>query len=578
MNKKSRILKRVGVCFLASLTAFSMVGCGDGETILRDEKTINIRMYRGGYGTTYMTKLIEKFEALYEEEGYKVNLLTPSAEVTPAIAVQELYTANDWADMYFCGIGAATNFVKGDYGLLVSDLTDVWNSKPIGFDGIEEEETLKEKCIINIDESVQLIDGKVYAIPSKTSIGGLLVNKEKLDAYGLEIPKTTKEMIDVFEGIYLGTNGEEGALTTDVYPLTFLGGENGYPLHYVNTFLAQYVGKDVYDQMLAFEDAEGNILLDQADGYKIFENKGYEEMFKVLYQMHDAAYVAPGSMTNTLAGAHIKIMSEGGAVFMSDGDWAYNEIITDYPEEIKNLVFANFPVISALGVKLFGADTTYKFDAAKCEEVLRYFIDAADDGETVAAAVAAAKTEKGWDIQEKDAQEVMEARGLYYSRSGKEGGGSGAVVVSKKTSNLEICKLFLRMMASDDNSTLYNQESNGFTSYMNDFSLVKDNSYVQNLKTIFNHQYAQPVQFTPTSARRQTTANSELLPEAGTFVVNGIIQKGLTIYGNGDYDKTATNSIYENAAKEAAGKELTRAQSQWDNWKSAWEEYKASLN
>lgn len=574
MSKNMKIIKRGSLCLLAAITAFSMVGCGKKESLIRDEKTINIRMYKGGYGSTYMTKLIDKFEALYEDEGYKVNLLTPSAEVTHSLAMQELYSEDDWADMYFCSISSADLFVDGDYGLLVSDLTDVWESKPIGFDGAEEDVTIKDKCIVNIDENIQKIDGKVYTVPIAESVGGMIVNKAKLDAYGLEVPKTTNEMIEVFEGIYQGANGVEGSLTTDVYPLTVLGGENGYPLHYVNAFFAQYMGMDGYEQTLAFEDAEGNVLLDRADGYKMFENKAYEELFKVLYQMHDSAYVAPGSMTNTIADAHIKIMSKGGAVFMSDGDWAYNEIITDYPEEVKSLAIVNFPVISALGEKLFGVGTSYKFDEAKCEEALRYFIDAADAGKTVTEAVAAAQTEKGWTILENDAQEVMEARGLYYSRSGKA---SGGVVVSKKTKNLEICKLFLRMMASDDNATLYNQEANGFTAYMNDFSLVKDNSYVKNLETILNHKYAKSVQFSATSARKQTSASDALLPNAGTFVVNGIIQKGITVYGNGDYEKTGTKAVYENAAKTAAQKELSNATTQWANWKSAWDEYKAGL-
>lgn len=85
---------------------------------------------------------------------------------------------------------------------------------------------------------------------------------------------------------------------------------------------------------------------------------------------------------------------KGGAVFMSDGNWAYNEIITNYQERIENLAFANVPVLSAVGVKLFGKQTAYGFDDDLCEEILSLVIDKTDEGKTAEEIIEEVKTER----------------------------------------------------------------------------------------------------------------------------------------------------------------------------------------
>lgn len=545
----------------------TLTGCGAKESVVRDEKTINIRACIGGYGDSWLRALADKFNEVYADKGYKANVLASSTDLESKVAMKELYSKDDWVDLYFVNVNnTMAQFTEsgGEYGQLVADLTDmVWNNTAINFNGEEESKTLiSEKMQVSLPDDVLKVNGRVYGFNTSNDIGGMIVNTAKLAKYGVtRIPKTTNELFDVFELIYEGdaSKGIKGSLESNIFPVTFLGGDNGYPIHFVTAWQAQYAGIEEYERFYGYTDESGNDRLE--DGYKVYDDESLNKMLEAMFNMYDSSFVASGSNNNSIDTAHIKIMSDkGGAVFMSDGNWAYNEIITNYQSSINNLAFANVPVLSAVGVKLFGKNTTYGFDDDKCEQVLSFAIDKTDEGKTAAEIVADAKSEKGWDLNEREVTEVMKARGIYCSRSALAAG----AFVAEKSQVKDLCYLFLRMFASDDNATLYNRECNGFTAYMTDFSKAKDTGYNKQCQAIVKTAYATPVWMNSTDLRLKMGHNNLIFPNSDLSFVSKIIGKQATIYKDGK--KTGDKSLYAKNAEDMLVEVRAYAKDNWAEW------------
>ena len=545
----------------------SFTGCGAKEDVVRDEKTINIRACIGGYGDSWLRALAAKFNEVYADKGYKANVLASSTDLESKVAMKELYSKDDWVDLYFVNVNnTMAQFTEsgGEYGQLVADLTDtVWNNTAINFNGEEESKTLiSEKMQVSLPDDVLKVNGRVYGFNTSNDIGGMIVNTDKLAKYGVtRIPKTTNELFDVFELIYEGdaSKGIKGSLESNIFPVTFLGGDNGYPIHFVTAWQAQYAGIEEYERFYGYTDESGKERLE--DGYKVYDDESLNKMLEAMFNMYDSSFVASGSNNNSIDTAHIKIMSDkGGAVFMSDGNWAYNEIITNYQSSINNLAFANVPVLSAVGVKLFGKDTTYGFDDDKCEQVLSFAIDKTDEGKTAVEIVADAKSEKGWDLNEREVTEVMKARGIYCSRSALAAG----AFVAEKSNVKDLCYLFLRMFASDDNATLYNKECNGFTAYMTDFSKAKDTQYNKQCQAIVKTAYATPVWMNSTDLRLKMGHNNLIFPNSDLSFVSKIIGKQATIYKDGL--KTGDKSLYAKNAEDMLVEVRAYARDNWAEW------------
>lgn len=545
----------------------TLTGCGAKESVVRDEKTINIRACIGGYGDSWLRALADKFNEVYADKGYKANVLASSTDLESKVAMKELYSKDDWVDLYFVNVNnTMAQFTEsgGEYGQLVADLTDtVWNNTAINFNGEEESKTLiSEKMQVSLPDDVLKVNGRVYGFNTSNDIGGMIVNTAKLAKYGVtRIPKTTNELFDVFELIYEGdaSKGIKGSLESNIFPVTFLGGDNGYPIHFVTAWQAQYAGIEEYGRFYGYTDESGKERLE--DGYKVYDDESLNKMLEAMFNMYDSSFVASGSNNNSIDTAHIKIMSDkGGAVFMADGNWAYNEIITNYQSSINNLAFANVPVLSAVGVKLFGKNTTYGFDDDKCEQVLSFAIDKTDEGKTAAEIVADAKSEKGWDLNEREVTEVMKARGIYCSRSALAAG----AFVAEKSKVKELCYLFLRMFASDDNATLYNRECNGFTAYMTDFSKAKDTGYNKQCQAIVKTAYATPVWMNSTDLRLKMGHNNLIFPNSDLSFVSKIIGKQATIYKDGK--KTGDKSLYAKNAEDMLVEVRAYAKDNWAEW------------
>lgn len=550
------------VCaFVMSFTCFA--ACSGREKTVNDGKTVNVRVFLGGFGSEWIYELKDKFESAYEKEGYKINILTPANDNQSTVVVNELASKNSGVDLYFTEAVTIESVTHGDYGMLVEDLSEiVYDKSPIGFDGKEEEGTIREKIKVGVaDNKNTYYNGKEYGFCWIASAGGLTVNMTKLNKYELDVPNTTDELIECFDAIYKGKTLSDGttvagSAVTGIYPHTFPGGNSGYPQMMYQTWLAQYMGLEEYGKFMSFTDDDGNYRL--TDGYEAYHEDGLYEMLKVSYQVFDRTYATQGSTTQDADQANAKIMKKSsGAVFLANGNWMLNEVKLNYGEESKSLRFFKVPVISALGTKVFGSGTTANItDSKKCDEVLSKVVSYIDDNKTSEEIVSLLAAE-GVTATVADVDRIVEARNMYFSRSFNEN-----AYIAKDSQVKDIAALFLRMYASSDNAELFERTANAFTStdsrteVDNEYDFVKDTAKIVNRKDSIAFNGLKEV-----SGLRQEMSQGSLIVGV-SYLANKIVQEEVTKYGS----TTGTDAVYADAAKKLFDENYETAKSKWNEW------------
>lgn len=451
MKKKMKVVKKVLAGVLAVVMAMSMIGCGKKDTVSSDEKTLNVRVYRAGYGDDYIRAWAAAFESLYAEEGYKINIVSSDSSLTAATVMTEMLLGeNNGIDLYFAGSLGSDQLVQNsrenDMDITAADLTDVYQSKPIKADGTEEDVKIIDKFkegyvdLFYYHGEDEEAKGKIYTYGVSASPCGFFFNEELLKSYDLEVPNTTDELIHCFQVI------QKKQEETGVYP-TAWAGLNAFTYWYAaeDVWAAQYDGIEAYQQFLSLQNPKK-----AEEGWKVYESQGWRESLDALAQVVHLDYAADKTISMDHTTAQHNFLSEK-AVFMINGAWLQNEMAANYLEQAKKIKMMRMPVISALGVKL-GLDGNGGKDAAKCEKVLTKVIDLIDTDKTDDAIVK----EIGG-ITKAQVAAVRDARNLHYDWA------SGGTVINAFSTKIDIAKLFLRFIASDDAMRLYYDYASGFS-------------------------------------------------------------------------------------------------------------------
>lgn len=491
MKKNKRAIALLLSALLTAGSVGSLAACGSSAPKV-SETTIVVKVRDAGFGTDWLYELKGKFETAYAEQGYKVKIMTPDNAIKGTVLLQELalgYNSTK-VDLYISTDANPDNVgEEGNYGVLVENIEEsVYNQKAIAYDGTEEEKTVREKIRPEAVPYMTDSHGELYGYSWAQTSAGLVVNTRKLEAYGLEIPKTTNEMFDCFDKIYCGYNGVENSIETGTYPITYISGGSGYGVVFLYALMAQYDINE-YNKFWTFtttDETGATVQLSDEACQELFDDPMQLEMMKVAYRTFDWIIAAPGSLAQGVDQAQSKIMSDNmdDAVFMLNGDWMLNEVKLNYANKLNDIDFVNFPVISAVGQKVFGAGTAYNFDDAKCEELLSYIVGLVDENKDIDEIIAAVKEEKGVDIDEADAKEVARARGVTYSR-----GMEHVAYITKNTPKKDIASLFLRMMSSDDFGETFSRTANGTSPYCAKENTTSPYKFVRNASKIPCNQY-----------------------------------------------------------------------------------------
>ena len=536
--KKRWILKAVAL-LLAAATVFSASACGGkGENISSDENTLNVKIRSAGYGTTYIQKLKERFEKTFAEEGYKINILAPDADLVSTNLYRDIYS-DSGIDLYYTSDVTAQDGVAGEFGGLFEDISDVFSKPAVKFDGTEESETIVSKLDEGLYNSF-MYEGKYYMMPFAYGTNGFAVNKKVLDDYGIDIPRTTNEMFAAADVIM------KDASDTAVYPFTYSLSGNFYYTGAVAQWMAQYGGMKEFKEFTSFsvDNGDGTFTDMTEDCYEVFATDSVYEMFKVLFKMYDPNMAALGSGQQDINGAQAQIM-KGTAVFYSVGDYFLNEERKRFEKYVDDVTFMNVPVISALGVKLFGKDSAYGFDDDKCDKILSAVIEHTDAGKSAEEIKALVDGEYSASLDILDVQTVMERRGYFRAST------NAAIVISAKSTKKELAKTFLRFAASREAGELFAEEAFTASPWAKDVFTDSDNEYLRSVAAILAHPTAQPY-LTESTGYKKKMGLSGLFP-AGTreIMTVDIYEKTITKYDD-NLNIIATDEVYARAAKEFA--------------------------
>ncbi len=475
--------KKLLAMMLAVVSCFTFTACGDpdgdgGGGDHDPAKTVNVLVTRNSYGDGYLKDVAIAFNELYEEEGYYVNVERPREGFGTATALAEmrLPASQTGLDLVLPGSVFLQDVLNEEYGVCVEEITDVWNATTINFDGTEGDviaDVYKNKSRLFDISTVDATGMHVYGFPLISSVRGIVVNRRVLEHYtgidfDTEYPRTTDEFIELTQDLYTECMDE------GVFPIAYGGSDT-------STFAWQ-----------TYQVAERQILGEEdhfelKNGYKTYQLNNntlpanVEERIEKSYYRQpviewtvffwDQMLAAPGSdmISHDVAYGNLAM---GNAVFACNGEYFYNEIQHDYKEYLEDLEMMRDPMHSFVGLKynLCGAGhdvltNTKAYDAhcEDCDEILSAFCYIWDGYAKELTAFIANETKKN-DIIAEVAQEtgttltsaqydaLADARGYTY-------GLFSPMYLMKDcgTQTIEIAKLFLRMLASEDAANVRTQ-------------------------------------------------------------------------------------------------------------------------
>ncbi len=540
-------------------------GCNKEETI-NNEQTVNIKVYEAGYGVDWLYELENKFEEAFADEGYQVNILEPSPDYSHGVIVNEMYQGYEKTgiDLYITGLDVNALGANGTYNKVLAENIEelVYDQPAINFNGENEGKTVRQKVSADVIPFMTDSAGELYGFNWVQAAAGIAVNTRKLAKYyeggAYELPRTTNELFDAIDKIYMGANGVPGSKDSGTKPVTYFSGQNGYQECMLLTWLKQY-DVDFYDVFWSMEE-NGQPMLE--DGYEVFSNPAITDMLANGYHFIDQTIAARGSATQTLDQAQAKVMKDkDGAVFYAVGDWFLNEVKLNYRNYLDDIEFMNFPVTSALGTKLFGADTSYNFDDAKCDALLSAIIKLVDENKSIEEIAAAVATEYGT-IATKDLEEVAKARGVFYSR-----GVEHCAVITKNAIGKDVAAKFLRMMASDDFAAIFSEYANATTPYTDKANETTQYKFVEQASKIAVNRYMSSIALKGRGFRKTLGLSSffTTVSHLPAYIATLSESKIVSMYNaDGTKKPNITADIYVDAARALQTSERNSLQSRWE--------------
>ena len=551
--KKERTMKKgfykivsviLSVLMLVSLTACTK---DSGENIIDDENTLNVKIRKAGNGTTYITALKEKFEETFAAEGYKINVLSPREDLSSTNVYRDIYSGSG-IDVYFTSDIEAEAAVDGDFGQTFADITsDVYEKPAIKFDGSEETTTIKEKLsFFMMDEA--FYKEKCYGLPYSLSIGGLAVNKKVLDDNQIELPRTSNEMLAAADKIMTKVK------STDQFPFAFALTGNNYVHSTINAWIAQYGGVEEYNTIWSFDKADGTPL---ENVYEVYEYDSLKYALEIVYNFYDYNMAAWGCATSDFSTVQGKLM-KGDAAFYSVGDWMFNEEFERYSNYLNDVTFINTPVVSALGVKLFGAGTSYDMSDADADKTLSTIIKYADQNKLAEEIKPLVDEELGREIKIQDVTTVCERRGIARMNA------SPGLVISEKSPKKDLAKLFLRFCASEDAGKVFAEEAKTASPYSYKTPIDSEYEWIQSANRIALNPYLTQIESKNKGTRKKLGVT--LFPVKGEYFASDIYEQSVTKYDEG-FNIVKSDSVYLNAAIEMLEAEYEYAKGQIDDGK-----------
>ena len=340
---------------LLAATTSLISGCGKKQNQVGGNQTIQIKAYKGGYGTDFLHEMADKYHQAHPEITF--SFLDESSLIDGEKAAAEIAVPKkNQVDLYFV-TGVDINFLvkksssvlnKRDETLL-EPLDSIFEGKAVGLNGVEEESTIKSRFFNGFEELCRYDGefpkwrGTMFTLPWAEATTGIFMNKSVLDKYGVSVPYTSNEFIEAVEKIYsLGKPNNN-------YPFSWGGGNAaGYWQYLYETWFAQYSGQKNFYNFQMCDPGNGKIV---EEGYKVYEDTGILKALEAIFPILDLNYSPNGSRTQLHTEAQTDFIT-GKTAFMIDGDWMLNEMKEYYYDQGKEIMMLRAPILSSIGTEI----------------------------------------------------------------------------------------------------------------------------------------------------------------------------------------------------------------------------------
>lgn len=277
-------LKKALSLLIATLTAFSIVGCSGGDIpgVDPDEKPsgkvdLYVGVYDGGLSYEWAERLAKEFETIHNVE---VEVRHKKNEYDDAMLLTQI--ANNDEDIYYGNANILSSFVASG---LVEDLTDIVTEKIFDDKG----DPVKTGATLSIEDTMwedwrQYVksDNKYYAIPNFTSVAGIAYDADLFEEKGYEVPKTYDELLALMNKM---------ANQDSVTPFTF--SSMTYIIDTVlREFHANYEGRNNFYLNSTFKGTDSVLgAINEENAYQLQRQEGKKAAFQFAYDLaHNASY------------------------------------------------------------------------------------------------------------------------------------------------------------------------------------------------------------------------------------------------------------------------------------------------
>lgn len=502
------------------------VSCKAPDNTVKDEKTVNAKLYKAGFGDEFALILEEKFNAAFEAEGYKLNIASKEYSNAGDPILNDMYDGVGKNDIDLYITGAIMPNMVSETGVKEKELAEdlkslVFDQPAINYDGSLSQDKISDRLSKDIMPYMVADNGKTYGFTWAQTSAGLVVNTKKLARYGFtELPRTTNEMFAMFDAIADGANGIPNKTESKTYPLAYcLKDAATYQSCAFTSWFAQF-GVETYNEYLRMQtqNADGS-WTDMENGYEVFANPDLVDVYEMGYKLLSAKYKAPGSESQSLDTIQSLIMDDevgyNSAVFMLNGDWFLNEVKANH-HNLEDITFINTPVISALGTKTFGAGTKYALDDATCDKLLSEICGLVDENksiEEIKSAITAHADYNGLVLDDADIEAIAYARGTCVAR-----GIEHLAYIAKDSTKKDIAALVLRMMASDDFARTFMETANSSSPYTQSVQVESPYKFVSEAQRITANRYFRAVNSRIQGLRYQVLRTDSEMPSVSDNV------------------------------------------------------------
>lgn len=339
-------MKKWIFCICSLLMSLAMfAGCG-GTVVNQtpnDKKTITVKYYQSGYGTTFMDKIAKRFNQRAQNGEYNFYVqVVPDSNISMTFAtlLEQSVTATDIVLPDMAIVPEFSFDINGQKGRL-EDLTPVWEAEVESAVSPTGKMKVKDKVKFPVIEERYNNNGKYWGVPIYGSSTGLLYNKALFEEYKLNVPDTMAEMWDLVDDIAGLQRNTDGSKNNDIYSFIYPSMATEYWKYMEQPFWMQLLGEDAFYSFYNLDNIEENVV-------------NYENYYKVVFEnlaTFGESVTSSSSHTLTLAA-----FGQQKAMMTPCGDWSWLEIGNIMDSE--DIGFMQAPLICDLNTKKVIAKAT----------------------------------------------------------------------------------------------------------------------------------------------------------------------------------------------------------------------------